>query len=300
MKKLTLVIMAAGMGSRFGGLKQIEPVGPSGEIIADYSVYDAIRAGFDKVIFIIRKEHLNYFKESICKRYEDKIKVEYAFQELDMIPDDVKLPVDRIKMLGTGHALYCAANLIDTDFVLINSDDFYGFDSYKIAAEFLKNPQNNPDYLTVNYPFSVTASKNGSVKRGVVFVDESGYITDNIESEISLKDNSLVARSLKDNHEFVITKDHPVTVNFFGLRYEFLDILNNDFLKFIHGNIDNNSEFFLPEVIRDAINDGKIKMQAKTSSSRWMGITYKEDLQELKNNILKLIEKGEYPEKLWD
>lgn len=300
MKNLTLVIMAAGMGSRFGGLKQIEPVGPNGEIIADYSVYDAIRAGFSKVIFIIRKENLDYFQNNICHRFADKIKVEYAFQELDMIPEDVTLPDGREKMLGTGHALYCAAPLIDSDFVLINADDFYGFDSYRIAKNFFDNPQNNPDYLSVNYPFITTASQNGSVKRGVVFTDQNNYISNNIESEISFKDGEFVAKSLLDNKEFVIKEDHPVTVNFFGLREDFLDILKKEFNMFIHGNIDATSEFLLPEVIRNAIFNGQIKMQAKTSKSRWLGITYQSDLPELKKNIQELIKKGEYPEKLWD
>lgn len=300
MKNLTLVIMAAGMGSRFGGLKQIEPVGPNGEIIADYSVYDAIRAGFTKVIFIIRESNLTYFQNNICNKFADKIKVEYAFQELSKIPSDVKLPAGREKMLGTGHALYCAAPLIDSDFVLINADDFYGFDSYRIAKNFFTDSQNNRDYLSVNYPFITTSSPNGSVKRGVVFTDNFNYIKDNIESEISFKDGKFIAKSLVDNKEFVIREDHPVTVNFFGLRQDFLDILKEDFNIFIHSNINTTSEFLLPEVIKKAIFDGKIKMQAKTSKSQWLGITYQSDLPELKNSIQELIKKGEYPEKLWD
>lgn len=300
MKNLTLVIMAAGMGSRFGGLKQIEPVGPNGEIIADYSVYDAIRTGFSKVIFIIRKENLEYFKNNICNKFADKIKVEYAFQELDIIPNDVTLPGGREKMLGTGHALYCAADKIDGDFVLINADDFYGLDSYKIAAEFFENSQNSTNYLTVNYPFAVTASKNGAVKRGVVFTDKDNYVTNNLECEISNASGKLIASALNSSLEFEISEYQPVTVNFFGLRKSFLDILASEFNKFIHGNIDLKSEFLLPEVIREAIQEGKIKMQAKTSKSKWLGITYKEDLAYLKNNIKVLIEKGEYPEKLWD
>lgn len=292
--------MAAGMGSRFGGLKQIEPVGPNGEIIADYSVYDAIRTGFSKVIFIIRKENLEYFKNNICNKFADKIKVEYAFQELDMIPNDVTLPGGREKMLGTGHALYCAADKIDGDFVLINADDFYGLDSYKIAAEFFENSQNSTNYLTVNYPFAVTASKNGAVKRGVVFTDKDNYVTNNLECEISNASGKLIASVLNSSLEFEISEYQPVTVNFFGLRKSFLDILASEFNKFIHGNIDLKSEFLLPEVIREAIQEGKIKMQAKTSKSKWLGITYKEDLAYLKNNIKVLIEKGEYPENLWD
>ncbi len=300
MKNLTLVIMAAGMGSRFGGLKQIEPVGPNGEIIADYSVYDAIRAGFSKVIFIIRKENLDYFKNNICNKFADKIKIEYAFQELDMIPDDVTLPVGRVKMLGTGHALYCAKDLIDGNFVIINADDFYGFHSYKIAADFFKEKENSDVYLTVNYPFYVTASKNGTVKRGVVFTNEDNYVIDNLECEISKVDDKLVAKALFKDEEFTLEENHPVSVNFFGFRPSFLKILEEEFATFIHQPLDLKSEFLLPEIIRQGIYKEKIKMLSKTSTSKWLGITYKEDLPELKWCINELIKKGEYPEKLWD
>ena len=300
MKNLTLVIMAAGMGSRFGGLKQIEPVGPNGEIIADYSVYDAIRAGFTKVIFIIRKEHLDYFKNNICQKFADKIKVEYAFQELDVVPAGVNIPKERVKMLGTGHAIYCAAHLLDGDFVLINSDDFYGKNSYEIAAQFFSDPNNFDEWLTVNYPFLITASKNSSVKRGVVFTDEDSYVINNLECEIFSKDGGFIAKSLVDNKEFPIAGDRPVTVNFYGLRQNFLQFLKEEFLEFTKEEITLTNEFFLTEVIRKGISEGKFKMRAKTSGSLWMGITYKEDLENLKENINNLIKKGEYPEKLWD
>ena len=174
----TLVIMAAGMGSRFGGLKQIEPVGPSGEIIADYSVYDAKKAGFERVVFIIRKENEDYFKEHIISKFNDKIEVELAFQELSYIPEDVILPEGRVKMLGTGHALYCAQDYIDDDFIIINSDDFYGYDSFLQASKFLDSK--NEDYMSVNYPFYVTMSKYGKVKRGVV-KEDNGYVKEVLE-----------------------------------------------------------------------------------------------------------------------
>ena len=299
MKNLTLVIMAAGMGSRYGGLKQIEPVGPNGEIIADYSVYDAIRAGFSKVVFIIRKENLEYFKNHICNKFSDKIKVEYALQELDMIPDDVTLPEGREKMLGTGHALYCAANLIEGDFVVINADDFYGFDSYKIAANFLLNNHIANECLSVNYPFIVTASKNGTVKRGIV-VTESGYFKDSVECEVSKVEGGYLAKPLNGNPEFIISEDQSVSVNFFGLRKCFFKILDKEFNKFIHETVDLKNELLLPDVIRAGMKSGDIKVKAALSTSKWMGITYKEDLKDLQENINELIKKGEYPDKLWD
>ena len=300
MDNLTLVIMAAGMGSRFGGLKQIEPVGPHGEIIADYSVYDAIRAGFKKVVFIIREEHLDYFKEHITSKFADKIQVEFAFQELDRIPSDVTLPEGRVKMLGTGHALLCAKEKIDGNFVLINSDDFYGLNSYEKAVEFFKNNSDDLEYLTVNYPFYITETKNGKVKRGVVFTDSNGYVVNNVECEIGRVNGKIEARAIFQDETLDIDETHPVTVNFFGLRPSFLEFLESDFNKFIHGNISLTDEFLLPEILRQGIKQNKFKMFATTSASRWMGITYKEDLPVLKKNIVDLIKAGVYPDELWE
>lgn len=299
MKKITLVIMAAGMGSRFGGLKQIEPVGPNGEIIADYSVYDAIRAGFDKVIFIIREENLEYFKEHISSKFENKIKVEYAFQELNRIPKDVKLPENRVKMLGTGHALLCAKSLIDSDFVLINSDDFYGFDSYKIASKFFEESKDDLEYLSVNYPFNITSSENGAVKRGVIFTKDE-YMINNLECEISKNNGKYIAKELDSNNVFEIEENQAVSVNFFGLKKTFLKYLEEEFNEFIHGKIDEKNEFLLPTIIKKGIENNDYKVKCKVSNSKWMGITYKEDLPKLKKDLQELIKKGEYPEKLWE
>lgn len=298
MKDLTLVVMAAGMGSRFGGLKQIAPVGPNGEIIADYSVYDAIRNNFSKVVFIIRKENLDYFKENITSKFDDKIKVEFAFQELDMIPSDVTLPSSRVKMLGTGHAILCAKDHIDGDFVIINGDDFYGIDAYKKVKDFFDNNQNEDEYVTVNYPIRLTMSKNGAVKRGVCFT-ENGIVKDTIESEIRFEDGKYIARSLVDDHEFEISEDDEVSMNFIGFHKKFLSLLEEKFDTFIHGEITDTTEFLIPEVLKELINEGKIVGKTKKAESKWMGITYKEDLDEFKENLNKLIENKEYPERLW-
>ena len=298
MNNLTLVIMAAGMGSRFGGLKQIEPVGPNNEIIADYSVYDAIKAGFKKVIFIIRKENLKYFQENITKKYQDKIEVLFAFQELENIPQEIKLPKDRTKMLGTAHALYCAKDLINGDFVLINSDDFYGFDSYKIAVDFFENSNDNYEYVSINYPYKITESKNGAVKRGVV-VENNGFIEDILESEIKKENDKLIARSLTNDKTFEINENTLVSVNFFGIKKTFLNYLDEKFNTFIKKDIGLNDEFLIPNVLKDGIKEKRFKIQSKTSKSNWMGITYKEDLPYLKDKINELIKKGEYPDNLW-
>lgn len=292
----TLVIMAAGMGSRFGGLKQIEPVGPSGEIIADYSVYDAKKAGFERVVFIIRKENEDYFKEHIISKFNDKIEVELAFQELSYIPEDVILPEGRIKMLGTGHALYCAQDYIDDDFIIINSDDFYGYDSFLQASKFLDSK--NEDYMSVNYPFYVTMSKYGKVKRGVV-KEDNGYVKEIIESEISVDGDKIIASSLVDGDIFEIEKDTPVAVNFFAFRKSFLNVLNQEFDKFIHGDIDLKSEFLLPDILKCGLAEKKFKLRCATSKSKWIGMTYKEDEEDVKKSINELISLGEYPNNLW-
>lgn len=292
----TLVIMAAGMGSRFGGLKQIEPVGPSGEIIADYSVYDAKKAGFERVVFIIRKENEDYFKEHIISKFNDKIEVELAFQELSYIPEDVILPEGRVKMLGTGHALYCAQDYIDDDFIIINSDDFYGYDSFLQASKFLDSK--NEDYMSVNYPFYVTMSKYGKVKRGVVKEDD-GYVKEIIESEISVDGDKIIASSLVDGDIFEIEKDTPVAVNFFAFRKSFLNVLNQEFDKFIHGDIDLKSEFLLPDILKCGLAEKKFKVRCATSKSKWIGMTYKEDEEDVKKSINELISLGEYPNNLW-
>lgn len=292
----TLVIMAAGMGSRFGGLKQIEPVGPSGEIIADYSVYDAKKAGFERVVFIIRKENEDYFKEHIINKFNDKIEVELAFQELSYIPEDVILPEGRVKMLGTGHALYCAQDYIDDDFIIINSDDFYGYDSFLQASKFLDNK--NEDYMSVNYPFYVTMSKYGKVKRGVV-KEDNGYVKEIIESEISVDGDKIIASSLVDGDIFEIEKDTPVAVNFFAFRKSFLNVLNQEFDKFIHGDIDLKSEFLLPDILKCGLDEKKFKVKCATSKSKWIGMTYKEDEEDVKKSINELISLGEYPNNLW-
>lgn len=292
----TLVIMAAGMGSRFGGLKQIEPVGPSGEIIADYSVYDAKKAGFERVVFIIRKENEDYFKEHIISKFNDKIEVELAFQELLYIPEDVILPEGRVKMLGTGHALYCAQDYIDDDFIIINSDDFYGYDSFLQASKFLDSK--NEDYMSVNYPFYVTMSKYGKVKRGVV-KEDNGYVEEIIESEISVDGDKIIASSLVDGDIFEIEKDTPVAVNFFAFRKSFLNVLNQEFDKFIHGDIDLKSEFLLPDILKCGLDEKKFKVRCATSKSKWIGMTYKEDEEDVKKSINELISLGEYPNNLW-
>lgn len=290
----TLVIMAAGMGSRFGGLKQLEPVGSKGEIIADYSVFDAIRAGFTKVVFIIRKEYDEYFKNNIINKYFDKIDVAIVYQELDCLPKGYKVNENRTKMLGTAHALYCAKEEVDNDFVVINADDFYGLDSFIIANNVLSNSSNDT-YVSINYPFYITKSNYGKVKRGIV-EESNGYIKDIKECEI---DENLKAKKLLSNEVFKIKDDTLVSVNFFGLKTGFFKYLERELKLFLESDIGDDKEFFLPDVLKKGIKSGWFKVLSKKSTSKWRGITYKEDLESLKKEINELIEEGSYPKYLW-
>ncbi len=299
MKELTLVVMAAGMGSRFGGLKQITPVDEKGNFLIDYSIYDALKAGFTKVIFIIKKENYELFKETIGKRIEKRIKVEYAFQEMSNIPKFVKFPEKREKPWGTVHAILAAKNLIKDPFVVINADDFYGFDSYKIVSEFLK--ENNENHIAIPYPFCKVDSKHGSVKRGVLYLKE-----DNVESirecSIEYVKDLVIAKPLDGKDEFEIEKDHPVSMNMFGFQKSILEYLEEYFENFMKENQDDleKCECLISEFLEEYLSQKKITLKYRTSNSEWLGMTYKEDLLEVKNKIKELKEKGEYPNNLWE
>ena len=298
----TLVVMAAGMGSRFGGLKQIEPVGPNGEFIIDYSAYDAKRAGYDKVVFVIKKEIEDVFKETIGKRLEGKIKVEYAFQEIMDVPEGMEnIAKKREKPWGTVQAVLAAKDLVNDSFVVINADDFYGFDSYLKSAEFLDNNTQENEYAAINFPYDVTASKFGSVKRAVCYPKE-GEIKKLIESKVTTMDGYALCEPLSGEEAFQIELDHPVAVNMFAFKNNFFQYLEEYF-----NNYFNNSEEFilkneilLPELIKEKLDSEQIVLHNIVSNSTWLGMTYREDLDILKHNIEELIKKGEYPEKLWD
>ena len=303
MKNLTLVVMAAGMGSRFGGPKQIIPVGPSGEFIIDYSIYDAIRAGFNKIVFIIRKEHENTFKESIEKRVNGRIKIEYAYQELTDLPEGANVPKDRNKPLGTAHAVLCAKDLVEGPFAIINADDFYGADAYQKVANFLNESNDDKEGTMISYPFIATSSKFGSVKRGVIEVSQDGNYVDKItECSISIDGNKAVCENLNTNEKFDIELNHPVSMNLFGFKQNFMNMLESDFKEFIHKDEEylKTAEIFLPDTAKKNVAQGNLKLKNIISEGIWAGLTYKEDLEELKEKINNLIEKGEYPTNLWN
>lgn len=295
---MTLVIMAAGMGSRFGGLKQIEPVGPNGEFIIDYSIYDAIKAGFNKVVFIIKEENYDVFKETIGKRIEGKIKVEYVFQDIKNVPDGVVLPKDRVKPLGTGHAILSCKGKVLEPFAIINADDFYGYDAFVKAYEFLNSESN--DYAMIGYLIGNTLTENGFVKRGYC-EQKDGYLTNLIESSVGYEDGKVRVNPLDGREGFYADSNALVSMNMFCFRPDMIDYLDAHFIDFFDKNKEDLSkcEYLIPEVVFERIEKEGLKVKVIDTTAVWYGITYKEDKEELVKNINKMINDGEYPENLY-
>lgn len=293
---MTLVIMAAGMGSRFGGLKQIEAVGPNGEFIIDYSIYDAIKAGFTKVVFIIKEENNEIFKETIGKRISDHIKVEYVFQNNDNVPVDI--PNERIKPLGTAHAILCCKDKVHENFAIINADDFYGRDSYLKVKDFISNSKNDNEFALIGYNAIDTITNNGSVKRGICNVKDN-YLVNLNESVINLENGKLNAKTLVDNKDIEVHNNTTVSMNMFGFTPKLFELLENDFKDFLDNNDLMTAEYLIPEEVNKYLKNNIVKVKVIKTTSKWYGITYKEDLQLIKDEIKKLINDGIYPENLW-
>lgn len=296
--KKTLVIMAAGMGSRYGGLKQIESFGPNGELITDYSIYDAKRVGFDKVVFIIKEENYELFKEKIGDRVSKYIKVEYAFQKLDDVLEGYSIPSDRVKPLGTAHAIYSARNLIDSDFAVINADDFYGYDAFRVLSEALDNASYN-EYVMVAYKVCNTITLNGSVKRGVCEV-EDGYLKGIDESVIEVVDDKIRKTSMITGDVSIIDKDTLVSMNLFGFKRDFINYIVSDFKDFLDNSDLSSDEFFLPSVVFNCIKRGDCKVKVYSTDEKTYGVTYKEDKDDVVKGIENKIKDEVYPEKLWN
>ena len=300
---MTLVIMAAGMGSRFGGLKQIEPIDEYGNFIIDYSIYDAIKVGFTKVVFIIKKENYDIFRETVGSRVEKYIDVEYAFQELDRLPVGYDVPDGRVKPWGTGHAILCAKDKVHENFAIINSDDFYGRDAYRVIAEFLRNNKDNDEvnrYAMAGYMVKNTLTENGAVKRGVCQVKDN-YLTKLVESSIEKRDNKLIATPLEDGEEFEVSGDDLVSMNMFGFTPKMFDCLEEGFHKFLDSHKDHleKCEYLIPSIVFDEIAKGKATVEVLKTSAVWQGITYREDKDKVVSEIKKLVDSGEYPAGLW-
>ena len=300
---MTLVIMAAGMGSRFGGLKQIEPIDEYGNFIIDYSIYDAIKEGFTKVVFIIKKDNYDIFRETVGKRVEKYIEVEYVFQELDKLPSGYTVPEGRVKPWGTGHAILCCKDAVDENFAIINSDDFYGRDAFRVIGEFLRNNNDNDEvseYAMAGYKVKNTLTDNGAVKRGVCQV-EDGYLTKLIESSIDRVDGKLVASPLEGGEDFIVSEDDTVSMNMFGFTPRIFDYLEERFPSFLDEHKDNmdKCEYLIPTLVFEEIDKCMARVRVLKTDAVWQGITYREDKDKVVNEIRMLVLNGEYPEGLW-
>lgn len=306
MKKTALVIMAAGIGSRFGGgIKQLEPVGPNGEIIMDYSIHDALEAGFDKIVFIIRKDLEKDFKEIIGNRIEKIAKVKYAFQEMEDIPEGFSVPEGRKKPWGTGQAILAAKDVIDEPFIVINADDYYGKEGFKRIHDYMVNEMDENgelyDICMAGFVLRNTLSENGGVTRGICSVNENGLLTKVTETyDIYQEENGMHAVT-RDGEPVEVRADQYVSMNMFGLPKKFMQELEEGFPKFLANVKDGDlkAEYLLPTIIDQCIREKKGTVRLLETPDKWFGVTYKEDKPMVVAAIRKLIDDGVYPEKLF-
>ncbi|MFC2103937.1 NDP-sugar synthase [Bacteroidota bacterium] len=299
---LTLLVLAAGMGSRYGGLKQLDQVGPSGETIIDYSVYDAIEAGFNKIVFIIRRDIEKEMKELLFDKYSKKIKIKYVFQELDNIPEGIELPADRVKPWGTGHAVLMAKDVINEPFVVINADDFYGKSAFKVVANYMKSQQDNLEgkNCMAGYRLKNTLSEHGTVSRGVCKVNDQNELIEITErTKIGWKNENIFT---DDNGKYLeLDGDLFVSMNFWGFTPDVFSELESEFKKFIVDNYSNiKSEYYIPSIVSHQINKNLATVKVLEATDKWFGVTYQEDKPLVINKIKELTLLGKYPEKLWD
>ncbi len=296
--KPTLLVLAAGMASRYGSMKQIQGFGPGGETIMDYSIYDAIRAGFGKVVFIIRKDFADNFKKIIEPKIKGRIEIDYVYQELDSFTGGYKAPENRTKPWGTAHAVLCSKTVIKESFAVINADDFYGSDAFIKAADFLNNEIHDGLFSIIGYDLSKTLSENGSVSRGVCEVDNEGYLVSIVErTKIYREGNKIVYDDTDGKHE--VSSDSKVSMNLWCFPASAFDIIQKTFLEFLkERGTDPKAEFFIPIIGDQFIKEGG-KIRLVPTNAQWFGVTYREDAPEVEKNLRALVSKGEYPERLW-
>ena len=298
--KPTLFILAAGMGSRYGGLKQMDGLGPNGEAILDYSVYDALRAGFGKIVFVIRKDFEEDFRRVVLSKYEGKVQCELCFQSVDKVPEGATYNPERTKPWGTNHAVLMGRDLIHEPFAVINADDFYGKESYQVLADFLRSVEGKKgQYCMVGYRVCNTLSENGSVSRGVCATDAEGHLTDVVErTQIEDKNGTIVFTV--DGVDTPLDPHTPVSMNMWGFTPEYFQYSEEAFRTFLaeHGQ-ELKSEFYIPTLVNQLIGEGKATCKVLDTPSKWFGVTYSEDRPQVVMKINQLIAKGEYPAKLF-
>lgn len=296
---MQLVILAAGMGSRFGGLKQMEPMDEANNFLLDYSIVDAKKAGFDSVVFVIKKDFYEDFKNSIGRRVEKIVHVDYAFQDLNDLPEGFKCPEGREKPWGTAHAIYAARDFIKGNFVIINGDDFYGQETYKVAFDFLKHSNYN-QFANVAFKVCNTMTENGSVKRGVIFAKD-GYLDKLIESSIErTADNKILCTPLEAGSPFEVGEDGLVSMNFFAFSPLLMDELKKKFPLWLKDNgKDLKAEFLIPTVVDELVHEGKATVQVLQTPAQWFGVTYKEDKPKVVEALSKLVGLGYYKKGLY-
>lgn len=294
---LSLLVLAAGMGSRYGGLKQVVPVGPGGETIIDYSVYDALRAGFDKLVFVIRRDIEEQFRAIIGGRFEKRIAVEYVFQELDSLPSGFRVPPGRRKPWGTGHAVLVAADAIHEPFGVINGDDFYGADSFRTLADHLRSE--NPSHAMVGFILRNTLSEHGTVSRGVCEITPDGYLK-SVTERTRIEKTVTGARDTDSaGHSHPLTGEEIVSMNMWGFAPSIFEALQQQFCSFLQkSGADEKSEFYIPTVVNQLVTSGHGRLKVLRSSDAWFGVTYREDCSRAAEGIKRLIALGQYPEKL--
>jgi NDP-sugar pyrophosphorylase family protein len=298
----SLLILAAGMGSRYGSLKQVDRFGPSGETIVEYSLYDALRAGFGKVVLVVRQEFIDDFKEIILKKALKKADISFVCQELKNLPPGFQVPPDRKKPWGTGHAVMMADGAITKPFAVINADDFYGSDSYRIMVEFLskKQPGGVEEYCLVDYQLDNTLSESGSVSRGVCKVDSQGFLADITEHKKICRNGNKITGEAESAGQVVFTGKEPVSMNLMGFRPSMFGHLKSQFINFLQANISkNDAEFYLPFAMNEVIRSGGARVKVLHTKEKWFGVTYREDREMVMNSLRKLVAQGIYPADLW-
>jgi UTP-glucose-1-phosphate uridylyltransferase len=298
MIKPTLLVLAAGIGSRYGGLKQIDPIGPGGESIIDYSVYDALRAGFGKLVFVIRRDIERPFKQFIGSRFEGRVPVEYVFQELTKLPTGFSAPANRQKPWGTGHAVLMGEEVIREPFAAINADDFYGMRSFQLLGRHLAS--GSPDYAMVGFILRNTLSEFGSVARGVCQTSAEGYLRSVVE--LTRIERAETAAKYTDSGGQVhpLTGDEVVSLNLWGFTPGIFDHLRRELVSFLKAQVQNEkAEFFIPTVVNTLVSAGEAQLRVLPTPDSWFGVTYREDRPRVIESVRELIRRGDYPERLW-